>query len=129
MNSILKSINLLTKNAITRFVVQLSKDLVNNFKCNYNSLDLKDILDKTLDIFFKYNENMYSIIKELVWEEIFELILNNYINVFMTTSAIGEISKEKLLNQITKDKKLLETQQSVIFGKNKNYLIYKYLRI
>ena len=120
MNSILKSINLLTKNVITRFVVQLSKDIVNNFKCNYNSLDLKGILDKTLDIFFKYNDNMYSIIKELLWEEIFELILKNYINLFMTTSAIGEINKEKLLNQITKDKQLLETQQSVIFGKNKN---------
>ena len=60
MKSILSSLNLLRKNVILRFVIQLSKALAESFNCYYHLLDLNKIIQATTEVYTKYNTFMIN---------------------------------------------------------------------
>ena len=118
MKSIVSSLNLLRKNVIFRFVIQLSKSLAESFNCFYHLLDLNKIIDITSDVYFKYNSTMTSLVKKRIWEEILKLTVYYYIKLLFMTSNKGIKNSDELVKKLIEDKNILKDVYSTIVGEN-----------
>ena len=118
MKSILNALNLLRKNVILRYVIELSKPLADSFNCVYHLLDLNKIIDTTSDIYFKYNTYISNVVKKYIWEEILKLTVYYYMKLLIMTSSQGFKTAGELIKKLMEDKNLLKDQYAIIVGEN-----------
>ena len=118
MKSILSSLNLLRKNVVLRYVIQLSKPLADSFNSFYHLIDLNKIIDITSDVYFKYNVYINSLVKKRIWEEILKLTVYYYMKLLITTASRGMKSAGDLIKKLMEDKNLLKDQYGIIVGEN-----------
>ena len=118
MKSILNALNLLRKNVILRYVIELSKPLADSFNCLYHLLDLNKIIDTTSDIYFKYNTYISNVVKKYIWEEILKLTVYYYMKLLIMTSSQGFKTAGELIKKLMEDKNLLKDQYAIIVGEN-----------
>ena len=118
MKSILSSLNLLRKNVILRFVIQLSKALAESFNCYYHLLDLNKIIQATTEVYTKYNTFMINEVKNKVWEEVLKLTVYYYIKLLIMTSEKGIKNSEELVKKLIEDKNLLKDAYSTLVEEN-----------
>ena len=118
MKSLLNALNLLRKNVVQRYVIELSKPLANSFNCLYHLLDLNKIIDTTSDVYFKYNVYINNVVKKYIWEEILKLTVYYYMKLLIMTSSRGIKTANELIKKLMDDKNLLKDQYAIIVGEN-----------
>lgn len=93
-----RQLRMISSNAITRFVNELSEAFVSEFEENFMVLDISYILEITFTTFGKFIKLMHHSIQRKTWGEVVKYILFEYIKSLLTTAS----KKIKKIDDLTK---------------------------
>lgn len=115
---IMSSLNLMSQNAVSRFVSELSKRLASVFNCNFLDLDLHKVLFITNEIYSPLNPLMNGMIKKKAWEEILKETVFLYLKLLLVTAHKKVKKVEDLTSKLEYDKGLLTETYLNFVGEN-----------
>ena len=113
------SVNLMSQNALSRFVDELSGELAALYdKVNFMDVNVKSTLTMINDIYGQFNKHMNEMVVKKTWEEILKLKVFYYVKSLIANAHKKVKDVNDLINKLKEDKEvIIETFESVV-GEN-----------
>ena len=118
LNDININLNLISQISIKRFINETSQHLIECFNCNYNDLQLQNVLTLTHETYKEINTHMNEMIRKKCFEEILALTLFYYVKLLVMNAHKKSKNVSDIITKIEYDKGLLIESYSTIVGNN-----------
>ena len=118
LNDININLNLISQISIKRFINETSQSLIECFNCNYNDLQLQNVLTLTHETYKEINTHMNEMIRKKCFEEILTLTLFYYVKLLVMNAHKKIKNVSDIITKIEYDKGLLIESYSTIVGNN-----------
>ena len=118
LNDINANLNLISQISINRFITETSQPLIECFNCNYNDLQLQNVLQITHETYKEIQTHMNEMIRKKCFEEILKLTLFYYVKLLVMSAHKKGKKVNDIITKIEYDKGLLIESYSTIVGNN-----------
>ena len=113
------SVNLMSQNALIRFVDELSGELAALYdKVNFVDVNVKSTLTMINDIYGQYNKYMNDMVVKKTWEEILKLNVFYYVKSLIANAHKKAKDVNDLVTKIKEDKDVMKETFEDVVGDN-----------